>query len=83
MIVGMNKIKKGPGEHLLDAPSQRSGEGRTQTFKVAIRIGDAEHIQRQFEEEVNIRLGLPASIRLDLELTMDRTDVWEAIRVRR
>src|SRR4029077_20826878 len=63
-IVGVYKVEKRSCEHFLHAPTQRLREGGIQPLEIAVRTGDAEHVQRECDEAVavSVRLLTPLKI---------------------
>src|SRR5947209_4885836 len=51
-VFRMHKVKEWPRQKLLHAPAQRMRKGRTEAFEIAIRIGDAQHVQRKRKKPV-------------------------------
>ena len=56
LVFGMHKFQERPRQQLLRAPAQRVCEGGIDALEITVRVGDAEHVQREGEEEVQFSL---------------------------
>ncbi|MDR4472830.1 MAG: hypothetical protein MRJ92_09385 [Nitrospira sp.] len=68
----MDEIEERSAHQFLEAPAQGAGEGGTQPDEIALGVGNAEHVQGQVEEAVDVRFCLPAGNQLVAQLATEQ-----------
>ena len=79
-IVGMDEVHEGPRQQLLFAVAENAVPRRIDALEVAIESRDAEHVQREHEETIELLLRAPP-VDEQPDLVADAREHREQIRI--
>ncbi|MEQ9410233.1 MAG: hypothetical protein RIK87_21030 [Fuerstiella sp.] len=70
LVVGVDKIKKRPGQKFLIVPAQHAAKGGIDPLEIAVGTGNSQQIQRHVKEPISLLLCFHSGRQI-----LGRTDV--------